>query len=185
MGSRRFHDDQGSAAGLSRSRRCGLLVFGAEVGELVHAAGGYLCDQARSGWDVTVLLAEECDVRPLNILGITTHRLRTDAEPVIADLARGETLVIGVDRLVHEPGVRDDLTRVADRGVNDVIVWGSPSPGDLRHGLEPATHRLSTAARAFKARALAVSGMPLDEGCGDTEPLFRVTGGRFRRLRSV
>lgn len=183
MGSRRFSNDQGSTAGLSRSRRCRLLVFGSGVAEVVHAAGGYLCDQARCGWDVTVLLGNECDVRPLSILGITTHLLRTDAEPALAELARGETLVIGADRFIHDARFREDLTRIANRGVNDVVVWGSPA--DLRHGLEPATHRLSAAARAFKARALAVSGVPFDEGTGGTETLFRVTGGAVRRLRSV
>ena len=38
----------------------------------LQSAGGWLCDRARAGWDVSVLVADREDPRPLTILGATT-----------------------------------------------------------------------------------------------------------------
>jgi len=37
----------------------------------VRSAGGWLCDRARAGWDVNVLVADGGDPQPLMILGAT------------------------------------------------------------------------------------------------------------------
>ena len=44
-------------------------VVAADVADVVKFAGGWLFDRAMAGWDVTVLLVDHPDERPLQILG--------------------------------------------------------------------------------------------------------------------
>ena len=46
-----------------------LDVVAADVADVVKFAGGWLFDRAMAGWDVTVLVADHPDERPLQILG--------------------------------------------------------------------------------------------------------------------
>ncbi|MGA8547342.1 MAG: hypothetical protein WB785_19075, partial [Mycobacterium sp.] len=46
-----------------------LDVVAANVADVVRFAGGWLFDRAMAGWDVTVLLVDHPDERPLQILG--------------------------------------------------------------------------------------------------------------------
>jgi len=46
-----------------------LDVVAANVIDVVKFAGGWLFDRAMAGWDVTVLVADHVDPRPLQILG--------------------------------------------------------------------------------------------------------------------
>ena len=55
-----------------RFTRYRLHVTTSDVGELVTSAGGWICDRIHAGWDVTVSVDAPCDVRPLQILGVTT-----------------------------------------------------------------------------------------------------------------
>ncbi|MDY6995512.1 MAG: hypothetical protein SW019_02880 [Actinomycetota bacterium] len=176
MGSRRSHTDGPAASGFGRPQPPQLLVWGSGVSEIITAAGGYLCDQARCGWDVTVLLADDCDVRPLTILGATARLQQADAESVLGALNRGQGLLIGAERLARGTEVHRALSRVLSRGANDVTVWGEPKHARADAGLEPAAHRLSSAARAFKAHALAAGGRPPcpTGAVGPTESLFRI-----------
>ncbi len=47
-----------------------LDVVAASAVDAVHSAGGWLYDRAMAGWEVTVLLPQSCDSRPLRILGV-------------------------------------------------------------------------------------------------------------------
>ena len=47
-----------------------LDVIAASAADAVHSAGGWLYDRAMAGWEVTVLLPQSCDSRPLRILGV-------------------------------------------------------------------------------------------------------------------
>src|SRR5439155_14971420 len=49
-----------------------LDVVAADVVDVVKFAGGWLFDRAMAGWDVTVLLVDHPDERPLQILGAHT-----------------------------------------------------------------------------------------------------------------
>ena len=51
------------------SRRYQLTVVANSVADLVGSAGGWLCDKARAGWDVKVVLTGDGDPRPVAILG--------------------------------------------------------------------------------------------------------------------
>ena len=46
-----------------------LDVVAASVVDVVRFAGGWLFDRSMAGWDVTVLVADHPDDRPLQILG--------------------------------------------------------------------------------------------------------------------
>ena len=47
-----------------------LDVVASSPADVVCSVGGWLYDRVRAGWDVTVLLPQHCDIRPLQILGI-------------------------------------------------------------------------------------------------------------------
>ncbi|MBV9351060.1 MAG: hypothetical protein JOZ23_05930, partial [Mycobacterium sp.] len=49
-----------------------LDVVAADVIDVVKFAGGWLFDRAMAGWDVTVLVADHPDDRPLKVLGAQT-----------------------------------------------------------------------------------------------------------------
>ena len=54
-----------------------LDVVAPSVPEVVKHAGGWLVDRVMAGWDVTVLIDGEQDLRPLEILGVDTQDLET------------------------------------------------------------------------------------------------------------
>ena len=62
-----------------------LDVVASSVLDVVRFAGGWLFDRSMAGWDVTVLLSERADDRPLQILGAQTmdleHALASGRDP--------------------------------------------------------------------------------------------------------
>lgn len=191
MASRRLSPDNdvadGKGADDGRQHGYRLIVLAAGVCDVVESVGGFLCDRARAGWDVSMPLVGPCDARPLAILGIAAQGLDTDVASVIRGLPAGGALAVDADLLTHDAGVRDDVARVAIRGRAEVTVWGRPELGDSGHGLEPVVHPLSVAATAFKMHALLATGR---RGVGadsvaPNEPLFRLIGRTSRRLYSV
>jgi hypothetical protein len=52
-----------------------LDVVASDVTDIVRSAGGWLFDRARGGWEVTAFVPEDCDPRPLHILGVKTLSL--------------------------------------------------------------------------------------------------------------
>ncbi len=115
-----------------------LDVIGVDAADLVRSAGGWLFDRAMAGWDVQVTLTEEGDLRPLQILGLRIGQRRD--QPVALAVA----------------GVLGGQVQTAlNRGGAEVTVWDA----DRLTGLEPVRYVLSSAARAFKAQALAAVGL--------------------------
>jgi hypothetical protein len=131
--------------------------------------GGRLADLAMAGWEVTAVLADCTDSRPLRILGVA-----------IADL---DWLVAGPDRdrcaqvltVAGDVWGSDDRVRRAVRSAlglrrTEIAVWRRDGAvqleADLDAVLSPTRHRLSAAGRAFKARALIAAHRP---------PLFEPT----------
>ncbi len=193
MASRRFspHHHADFDRTEERQHRYRLVVLGVGVGDVVESIGGFLCDRARAGWDVSVFLDLPCaqprDARPLTILGIAAQELVTDAGPALRTLCRGGALAVGADLLARDAGIRDDVSRMVNQGLTEVTVWGHPGPGESARGLDPAPHPLSAAARAFKAHALLAAGIESEatEPLTATETLFRPRGQAFRRLYSI
>jgi hypothetical protein len=139
-----------------------LDVVAANVVDVVKFAGGWLFDRAMAGWDVTVLLADltdHPDARPLHILGAQT----LDLECAVASAGtrqRPQALAAAADLLGSDPRVRAGVLHALDHGVTEVTLWGRTWPTELDDSVGLVEHRLSMAAKIFKAQALAAAGLP-------------------------
>src|SRR5215472_8180892 len=132
-----------------------LVAIAPGAAEVVRYAGGWLFDKVLSGWDVTVITTQSPDRRPLRILGVGDATL----EHALSYPAAGSCCAaIAVSAELY-----DSDERV--RGV------GNEVPADFGTGADPVAHRLSVAARAFKAQAMAAAAV-CGEGPTDTE-VFR------------
>ena len=130
------------------------------VEEAVRFTGGWLSDQVMAGWDVNVLTTDHTDARPLRILGAhavdldyaldrAIHGPCLQAIAVSADLYDSDARV---RRVVHSFG----------EGPADIRFWSDRRPENTGGGAGPVRHRLSVAARAFKAQALAAAALAAD-----------------------
>jgi hypothetical protein len=138
-----------------------LDVVAASVVDVVRFAGGWLFDRAMAGWDVTVLLADPADDRPLQILGAQTM----DLEHALASVdtrPRPQALAAAADLFGCDSQVRQGVLQALDHGVTEVTMWGQTWPAELDDSVGLVQHRLSSAAQIFKGRALAAAGVPVD-----------------------
>jgi hypothetical protein len=167
QGGRRL-DGQAERSDLVRhSLRPRLAVMAPSISEAVRSAGGWLFDQVMAGWDVTVLTADDADARPLQILGVRA----TDLENVLARRVRGSCLqgiAVRTDLYGADSRIRTMVSEALEGGLAEVRLWGEGCPAGLDEEPSPVWHRLSFAARAFKAQALAAAAVP-PEGSEDTE----------------
>ncbi|KWX68455.1 hypothetical protein [Mycobacterium sp. NAZ190054] len=183
MPSRRFGSVGGDSLGACLPRHR-IVVLASAVAPVVGSVGGFLCDRARQGWDVSVLLTRPADTGPLAILGVSTRPpdadLEADIDTVVGEIPAGATLAVEAGMFDSDACVRHNVAKIATQGRVTVAVWGRPAaPAELRHGFEPVAHQPSAAAAAFKTHALrAVSTA---EGAG-TEMLYRLRAGSFRHL---
>ena len=130
-----------------------LDVVAADIADVVAYAGGWLCDRVMAGWDVTVLVAADQDVRPVQILGAHTLALET-ALATWATRPRPHTLAVSIDVFGSDARIRRGVLEALDHGTTEVTLWGEKWPDELRR-TDSVEHRLSAAARAFKGQALA------------------------------
>jgi hypothetical protein len=170
--------------GVSRIYRYQLNVVAASMADVVLSAGGWLCDCARAGWDVNVLVAGHDDPRPLTILGATALDLDAEFSALVKRVGRGGALAVSVDLLRTDTRVRDEVLGALKRGLTEVTVWGDRWPAELGRQVDPVQHRISSAARAFKSYAIAAAAVSKASSTG-TETLFRLGTGTFRPLYSV
>lgn len=140
-------------------------VVAANVIDVVKFAGGWLFDRAMAGWEVTVLVADHVHPRPLQILGAQIIDLQHALESAGQRL-RPQTLAVAADLVRCDPRVRDGVLMALDRGITEVTLWGESWPAELDESVGLVHHRLSAAAKAFKAQALAAA--PVLAG-GETE----------------
>jgi hypothetical protein len=171
-------------AGAGRILRCQLNVVASTTEDVVESAGGWLCDRARAGWDVNVLVADGGDPRPLAILGATARDLDDAFLSMVTSASRVGALAVSADLLAADARVREEILRALKRGLTEVIVWGRQWPAELGGQADPVQHRVSPAARAFKSHALVAAAVSTDS-VSPTETLFRVGTGSLRALRSV
>ncbi|MFJ1456345.1 hypothetical protein [Nocardia wallacei] len=136
-----------------------LDVVATSIVDVVEHAGGWLFDRAVAGWDVTVLLADLSDSRPLRILGAETLEL----ESVLAAGGQGRrphALAVACEVCEGDPRARRGLLNALGDGGIEVVVWGEGWHTPPEHRVDPVLHRLSVAAQAFKAQALTAAAMP-------------------------
>ena len=160
-----------------------LVAIAPTAGDVVQHAGGWLFDLVMAGWDVTVITPELTDDTSLQILGVRPHTL----ESVLAYRADGSCLsaiALSADMLGADERVRGMVLAAVESGLPELRVWGAGDgdrdgmPAELTQRSAQVAHRLSAAARAFKAQALAAAAV-CGEGPADTEVFRR---GEPRRL---
>ena len=124
--------------------------------DAVRFAGGWIYDRVMAGWDVTVLIGGDEDVRPLDILGAEVR----DLESVLAsweDRPHPQTVAVAGDLFAVDGRVRAHVLNALDQGATEVTLWGDSLPAELDNSVDSVQHRLSAAARAFKTQALAAA----------------------------
>lgn len=174
--------DESDKSHISRYR---LTVIAPSTADVVGSAGGWLCDRARAGWDVTVVVGDPSDARPLTILGATAIGVDGEFCDAVRAMPKGGTLAISAQVLATDERLRAQVLNIVKRGFADVIVWGENGPPHTT-GREDCRveHRLSAAARAFKARALGAADVSGDT-VGPTETLFSLGAESLRPLYAV
>jgi hypothetical protein len=161
------------------SLRPRLVAFAPTVAEAVSCAGGWLFDQVLAGWDVTVITPEQANDRSLQILGVRGRTLEA-ALAYRADGACLSAIALPASLLESDERVRRMVLTAVESGLPELRLWGAGDgvPDELGGRADPMSHRLSAAARAFKAQALVAAAMGQD-GVADTEAFRR---GEFRHL---
>jgi len=142
-----------------------LDVVAPSVLDAVKFAGGWVYDRVMAGWDVTVLVANDDDVRPLKILGADT----LDLESVLGnweERPHPQTVAVAADLFDRDPRVLQHVRNALDQGATEVTLWGERLPAELDSSVDSVQHQLSAAARAFKAKALAAAN---DPGAGSVD----------------
>ncbi|MDT7761645.1 MAG: hypothetical protein QOC63_1065 [Mycobacterium sp.] len=136
-----------------------LDVVAPTVLDAVRFAGGWVYDRVMAGWDVTVLVGDGEDTRPLEILGAEV----LDLESVLAsweDRPHPQTVAVAADLFDRDARVRRGVLEALDQGATEVTLWGEGLPAELDESVDSVQHQLSAAARAFKAQALAAANDP-------------------------
>ena len=147
-----------------------LDVVAPTVLDAVKFAGGWVYDRIMAGWDVTVLVGDDDDVRPLEILGAEVR----DLESVLAaweQRPHPQTVAVATDLFDRDARVRQGVLEALEQGATEVTLWGEGLPAELDASVDSVQHRLSAAARAFKAQALAAANDP--EAAVDHTETFR------------
>jgi hypothetical protein len=145
-----------------------LDVVAPTVLDAVRFAGGWVYDRVMAGWDVTVLVGSDEDVRPLEILGADVR----DLESVLQsweDRPHPQTVAVAADLFAVDARVRGHVLNALDQGATEVTLWGDSLPAELDESVDSVQHQLSAAARAFKAQALAAADESAATAVGDTE----------------
>lgn len=136
-----------------------LDVVAATVVDVVRFAGGWLFDRSMAGWDVTVLVADHPDDRPLQIIGAQVLDLE-DALASAQSRPRPQALAAAADLFGCDARVRQGVLQALDHGVTEVTLWGENWPAELDDSVGLVQHQLSVAAQMFKAQALAAAAAP-------------------------
>ncbi|HZQ31210.1 MAG TPA: hypothetical protein VFB19_05695 [Mycobacterium sp.] len=134
-------------------------VAAVSVADVVCFAGGWIFDRVMAGWDVTVLIDTDEDRRPVHILGADTMDLET-ALGTWAGRAHPHSVAVSTQLIGSDARIRDGVLKALDHGATEVTLWGEVWPSGLTRTVDCVEHRLSAAARAFKAQALAALGIP-------------------------
>ena len=139
-----------------------LDVVAASAVDVVQSAGGWLYDRMMAGWEVTVLLPDGFDTRPLRILGIRALDIQAELAPEFASVGMGVTsqsLAVSAEAFGSDARVRDRVLDALDRPSTEVALWGDGWPLRINRGTTRAQHALSSGARVFKGYALAAAGI--------------------------
>lgn len=137
-----------------------MVAIAPTVGKVIQYAGGWLFDRVMAGWDVTVLVSDLVDPRPLEILGVGV----LDLEAGLAAKERAplpHAVATDADLCAADAQILGRLLRLFEQGTTrEVTLWGEKWPAELEYRVDTMQHRLSFAAQAFKAQALSAAAVP-------------------------
>ena len=133
-----------------------LDVVAPTVLDAVAFAGGWIYDRVMAGWDVTVLIGNDDDARPLEILGAQVRDLESVLE-AWEDRPHPQTVAVAADVFDSDPRVHQNVLNALEQGATEVTLWGERLPAELDSSVDSVEHHLSAAARAFKSQALAAA----------------------------
>jgi hypothetical protein len=131
-----------------------LDVVAVDALDAVQSAGGWLYDRAMAGWEVRVRLANSCDIRPLQILGVAGVELNSGYGAGSA----ARSLAVSAAVFGADADVRKEVLKALDDGWTELALWGDGWPLRVNRGIARAQHVLSAAARSFKRQALVAAG---------------------------
>jgi hypothetical protein len=163
-----------------------VAAIARDAAEVVRFAGGWLFDQAMAGWDVNVLTRDDGDLQSLRILGAHRHDLASVLESR-APLGKClRALAIPAELYLSDPGIAAIAARALESAPGELLLWGDGAPvgldrepgvpSRLRRAPVPVQHRLSFAAQAFKAQAMAATRVPYPGAIvGDAESFRSVS----------
>jgi hypothetical protein len=144
-----------------------LDVVASSPADVVCSVGGWLYDRVRAGWEVTVLLPQPSDTRPLQILGMHAFDLASQMPPASTECAaRG--LAVSADMFASDSRIRHEVLNALDRWMTEVTLWHDGWPLAVGHRTTTVQHVLSAAARAFKRHALTAAGVSATVGPTET-----------------
>ncbi|MEB3033031.1 hypothetical protein [[Mycobacterium] nativiensis] len=146
-----------------------LDVIALDVAGLVASAGGWLYHRVATGWDVTVAVPKQQNLRPLQILGVRTVDLEAELSAP-AGAPAGQCLAVVAEATVTDARIRQRVQLALRRSLTEVVVWGESWPLDRR--LHTVRHVPTVAGRAFKRQALLAADTQIDTRAGGPE-LFR------------
>jgi hypothetical protein len=145
-----------------------LDVVAPTVLDAVRFAGGWVYNRVMAGWDVTVLVRNDEDVRPLEILGAEVRALESVLESW-EDRPHPQTIAVAADLFERDDRLRQGVLSALEQGATAVTLWGERLPAELDSSVDSVQHQLSAAAQAFKAQALAAANDSDVAAVGDTE----------------
>ena len=108
-----------------------LDVVAANVADVVRFAGGWLFDRAMAGWDVTVLVADHPDDRPLQILGAQTSTSRRSGVGRGSTRPRPQALAAAADLFGCDSRVRQGVVAGPRSGRHRSHAVGGEWPAEL------------------------------------------------------
>ena len=76
------------------------------------------------------------------------------------DRPHPQTVAVAGNLFAVDARVREHVLNALDQGATEVTLWGDSLPAELDESVDSVQHRLSAAARAFKAQALAAANAP-------------------------
>jgi hypothetical protein len=145
-----------------------LDVVASSPADVVCSVGGWLYDRVRAGWEVNVLLPQQCDTRPLQILGM--HVAELDSQiPAAGTECAARGLAVSAEMFTSDIRIRQEVFKALDLWMTEVTLWHDGWPLAVGHRTTMVQHVLSGAARAFKRHALTAAGIP--DTVGPTETL--------------
>jgi hypothetical protein len=133
-----------------------LTVLVLDVADTVRNAGGWICDRARAGWRVSAFVFDDEDETPLHVLGVRTQRLTDDQPLSISNPLAFALAASALDRELLGRRNRSDLLEAVRLKTTEVTIWGA-GPVDCGRRFGNVEHRLSSAAKAFKVRAMEMA----------------------------